>query len=92
MQEEGIFQILQDCHHNDLITRARNTHNSQYPAMLPLIGIFRLLVLYGRLVVGMKPGKSPGRKRTAKTNKQTNKQQLKITIAGKGGALLEKRY
>ena len=42
--------------------------------MLPLIGIFRLLVLYGRLVVGMKPGKSPGRKRTAKTNKQTNKQ------------------
>ena len=39
--------------------------------MLPLIGIFRLLVLYGRLVVGMKPGKSTGRKRTEKTNKQT---------------------
>ena len=34
---------------------------SQYPAMLPLIGISRLLVLYGRLVVGMKPDKSPGR-------------------------------
>ena len=39
--------------------------------MLPLIGIFRLLDLYGRLVAGIKPGKSPSRKRTEKTKKTT---------------------
>ena len=39
--------------------------------MLPLIGIFRLLDLYGRLVARIKPGKSPSRERTEKTKKKT---------------------
>ena len=45
--------------------------------MLPLIGIFRLLDLYGRLVAGIKPGKSPSRKRTEKTKKTTTTATIK---------------